>query len=252
MIISENELTAKAAEAEEKLNEAKLLQGSETALSWFCEDFALRFCWSSNAIEGNTLSLDETAALIEYDEVRSGHTYSEYSDAKNLYRAISELLLPLRKENISEEWIKKSNALIMNGSGEYRKIPVKVGTLAETVYIPPTAEKVPSLMEKFLEGVNFSAQSLLEAAKKAAVCHIDFERIHPFADGNGRTGRMILNKQLINSGLLPIALNKTGSYRRAFKVFGRSGDTSLMVYEILSEEVAATCRFLDFYRKANP
>jgi Fic family protein len=252
MIISEQELALKAAEVEKKLLTSKSLEKSEVALSWFYEDFALRFCWSSNAIEGNTLSLDETAALIEYDEVSSGHTYSEYREAKKLYRAISEMLLPFCKSDITSDWIKRSNALIMGGDGEYRKIPVKVGSIIETVYIPPSAEKVPKLMDEFIRNANFGAESLLEAAKKAAVYHIEFERIHPFSDGNGRTGRMILNKQLINLGFAPITLNKTGAYRRAFKIYGRNGDSSLMAYEILSEEEASIERFLDFYEKANP
>ncbi len=56
----------------------------------FIDDFARRLAWSTNAIEGNTLSLDDTIAVIDYDEVRSNHTYSEYSDAKNAYYAIQK------------------------------------------------------------------------------------------------------------------------------------------------------------------
>ena len=59
----------------------------------FTEDFARRFSWSTNAIEGNTLSLEETIAVIDYDEVRSNHTYSEYTDAKNVYYAIQKTVL---------------------------------------------------------------------------------------------------------------------------------------------------------------
>ncbi len=249
MIMSEKELEQKSAEIEEKLCRAQSLAENKTALSWFCDDFALRFCWSSNAIEGNTLSLEETAALIEYDEVRSGHTYSEYQEAKNLYRAISETMIPFKKQEITEEWIKKNNALIINGDGEYRKGPVKIGNLIETVYVPPSAEKIPSLMNEFLQTVNFKAETVFEIINAAANLHMKFERIHPFADGNGRTGRMILNQQLINCGLLPIALNKTGSYRRSFKIYGRNGDTSLLVHEILSEEASSIERLLEFHNK---
>ena len=56
----------------------------------FVEDFAKRFSWSTNAIEGNTLSLEETIAVIDYDEVRSNHTYSEYTDAKKCVLCNSE------------------------------------------------------------------------------------------------------------------------------------------------------------------
>ncbi len=64
----------------------------------FTEDFARRFSWSTNAIEGNTLSLEETIAVIDYDEVKSNHTYSEYTDAKNAYYAIRKMLLPFAKK----------------------------------------------------------------------------------------------------------------------------------------------------------
>ena len=73
----------------------------------FTEDFARRFSWSTNAIEGNTLSLEETIAVIDYDEVRSNHTYSEYTDAKNAYHAIQNMLIPFAKTVIDEAWIKR-------------------------------------------------------------------------------------------------------------------------------------------------
>ena len=66
----------------------------------FIEDFARRFAWSTNAIEGNTLSLEETIAVIDYDEVRSNHTYSEYTDAKNVYHAIQKMLIPFEKKKL--------------------------------------------------------------------------------------------------------------------------------------------------------
>ena len=60
----------------------------------FLDDFEKRFCWSNNALEGNTLSLIETVNLLDYDEVQSGHTYSEYQEAKNVYAAIKKYADP--------------------------------------------------------------------------------------------------------------------------------------------------------------
>ena len=85
----------------------------------FYKDFTYRFCWNSNAIEGNTLSLDETISLLEYDEVRSGHTYSEYEEAKRLNQAISEMLSE-RYTEITEEWLVKAVHLITGRYKEYR------------------------------------------------------------------------------------------------------------------------------------
>ncbi|MCD7717037.1 MAG: hypothetical protein LUI39_11400 [Lachnospiraceae bacterium] len=65
----------------------------ELILQPFTKDFALRFCWSSNALEGNTLTLEETISVIEYDEVYSGHTYREYQKAKNLYASVQKQMI---------------------------------------------------------------------------------------------------------------------------------------------------------------
>ena len=79
---------------EKKLELIKAAKEQPVIMKPFIKDFAYRFCWSSNALEGNTLSLDETICLIDYDEVRSGHTYTEYQEAKNLYKAIKKEMLP--------------------------------------------------------------------------------------------------------------------------------------------------------------
>ncbi len=80
-------------------------QLEELVLEPFLSDFTYRFCWSSNALEGNTLSLEETISLLEYDEVSGGHTFTEYQEAKNLYYAIQKMFLPISKKEITETWI---------------------------------------------------------------------------------------------------------------------------------------------------
>jgi len=64
----------------------------------FCDIMGKRICWSSNNLEGNTLSLEETVELIDFDAVRSGHTYTEYREAMNLFGAIQEFLFKLLEE----------------------------------------------------------------------------------------------------------------------------------------------------------
>ena len=108
----------------------------------FVEDFAKRFSWSTNAIEGNTLSLEETIAVIDYDEVRSNHTYSEYTDAKNVYYAIQKMLLPFAKAVIDEEWIQKANGYIRHMQGEYRDTTIYIGNLSGAVYYPPDPQDI--------------------------------------------------------------------------------------------------------------
>ncbi|MGI6154084.1 MAG: Fic family protein [Christensenellaceae bacterium] len=76
------------------------------------------------------------------------------------------------------------------------------------------------------------AFSLAEAITEIANAHIEFERIHPFKDGNGRTGRIVMNQMLLNKNVLPAAIDHTSKYRQAFKAYDNRGDNSLMVYLI--------------------
>ena len=218
----------------------------------FSEDFSRRFCWSSNALEGNTLSLEETVAVLDYDEVQSGHSYTEYQEAKALHRSICRQLLPLGKRRIDEPWIQKANALLMSSDGGYRTKNIYIGTTLEAVFYPPDFSQVPEAMKKFIKGLvsgDEKSASLPDIFQHIAECHMEFERIHPFADGNGRTGRMILNQQILNYGLLPIAIEPKGSYRQAFRRYDRSGDLSQMIHSLCKSELDAVRRVEQLYEK---
>ena len=208
----------------------------------FTEDFARRFSWSTNAIEGNTLSLEETIAVIDYDEVKSNHTYSEYTDAKNAYYAIRKMLIPFAKKIIDEEWIKQANGYIRHMQGEYRNTAVYIGNLSEAVYYPPDPQDVPTLMNNWIREANIEAVTVKGVFEKIAASHVRFERIHPFSDGNGRTGRMIVNQQLINTGFLPVSIPPTGKYREGFRRYDKGKDLSEMVYVLLKSELESFAR----------
>ena len=85
--------------------------------------------------------------------------------------------------------------------------------------------------------------------EKVAKSHFDFERIHPFKDGNGRVGRMILNQQLINHGLLPVAIGPKSDYRRSFVQYDKNGDMSKLIHEICKEELASIQRIQALVRQ---
>lgn len=214
----------------------------------FWEDFEIRFCWSSNAIEGNTLSLDETIDFLLYDEVQSSHTYQEYTEAKNLYRTIQQYF-PFSKEEITEDWTMCVNAMMRDKQKGYREKNVFIGTMTDAVFYPPDYKKVPELMKEISLEWNDLEGTLKEVLEKITELYFRFERIHPFEDGNGRTGRMILNRQLINIGLLPIALDKISKYRRCFKVYEHKKDVSLLMRLICKSELEAMQRVKELQSK---
>ncbi len=236
-------------ELEQKQNTVKEIMGNNILADAWLSDFVRRFCWSTNALEGNTLSLDEIVQFIDHDEVRSGHKFSEYQEAKNVYQAIMKMLVPFREANIDEKWIKKTNGIVIGEKGEYRKDQVYVGSIAEVVYYPPNHKEVPDLMGKFIQEIDIKDQSIEELFLKIAMQHIAFERIHPFKDGNGRTGRFIINQQLINNGMLPVSILHGGEYRQAFRRYDKKGDYTSMVHVLLKSELESFERVFDLNSK---
>ena len=88
----------------------------------------------------------------------------------------------------------------MMGDEGYRQKNVYIGTTLEAVYYPPSYEKAPECMTEFMKCLSMPGKDIADSLNNIAKNHMDFERIHPFSDGNGRTGRMILNQQMINEG----------------------------------------------------
>jgi Fic family protein len=206
---------------------SKELLGDEMTKEVFEKDFSYRFCWASNHLEGNTLSLNETIEVIEYDEVKAGHTYTEYQEAKNLFNAIQFMGNNIA---ITPNWVKSINGTLLGEESSYRTNEVFIGTVIEEVYMPPKASEVANYMENFFAGVDtFVENDFANVVRKIAETHLSFERIHPFRDGNGRTGRIIFNQQLKNKGIIPISILDKSKYRQAFRIYDRNKDSSLML-----------------------
>ena len=235
---------------EKKLKEISKAKQNRLLYEPFYKDFMYRFCWNSNSIEGNTLSLEETCSLLQYDEVRSGHTFTEYQEAKNLNRAIQKML-SVKNTTITEKWILESVELITGVFSEYRKEDVYVGTMVEAVYYPPHFEHVPQLMKEYIEKINFSDSSISEILRQSAKLHIEFERIHPFQDGNGRTGRLLLNQVLMNHGLLPMIFSNPSKYRQAFRIYDKNQDISLMLHLLIKGECESLRRIKQLEAELN-
>lgn len=220
------------AQIKENLTVLEQVHGDRAAWNLFCSDMRRRMCWNSNAIEGNTLSLDETVALIDYDEVRNGHTYSEYMDAKNMYTAVREYISFEQAQEITINWITAVHTALFGCNTGFRQKNVYIGTIAEVAYQPPQFQRIPELMEEYLLQVNVRETCPEECVRQLAQKHIQFERIHPFIDGNGRTGRCILNQLLLNNGFPPAMIMDKSKYRQAFRQYDKNGATELMEYVI--------------------
>jgi len=171
------------------------------------EDLILRWTYNSNAIEGNTLTLNETKVALEGITIGGKHL-REHFEAINHKEAIEFVeSLVVRDEILSEYSIKSLHALILKNiddknAGSYRNINVLI---SGATHRPPTNIEVPSKMEAFINWYKTKAQTL-HPIERACRVHVDFVGIHPFIDGNGRTSRLLMNFELMKSGFPPVVL----------------------------------------------
>ena len=174
----------------------------------YLEDFITRSTYHSNGIEGSTLTYAETYAILYNDNSFKiqGKEPREIYEAINHKRALEVVFENLNtSKEIDERFIKTLNETInkdIKDTEGYRKVQVFING---TEYIPPEPEKVPNLMNYFIYNYNHDEQDIFI---KIATYHIEFERIHPFEDGNGRTGRLLLNYELIKNNLTPVVITK--------------------------------------------
>lgn len=180
------------------------------------EEFIVEYTYNSNAIEGNTLTLRETDLVLRGLTIdkKSLKDHMEAVGHKEAFDFVRELV----KNNvpISESVIKQIHYLVLadkkEDRGVYRRIPVYImGAQNEPVQPYLIAPKMEQLLMDF-------ANSKEHIVTKLARFHIEFESIHPFIDGNGRTGRLLVNLELMKAGYPPIDIKFTDrlAYYNAF------------------------------------
>jgi Fic family protein len=171
------------------------------------EDLQVRLTFHSNAIEGNTLSLRETQLVIEHGLTIGGHTLSEHLEATNHAAAVRALLAmadartPLALSNVLELHRLVTDRLL-DEAGAWRRGAVSIRGSALQ---PPPASQVPTLMDEWLAWIGGPGLSY-GPVERAAIAHHGFVAVHPFRDGNGRTGRLLLNLLLMRAGYPPALL----------------------------------------------
>ena len=174
----------------------------------YLEDLITRSTYHSNAIEGNTLTYAETYAILYNDNSFkiSGKEPREIYEAINHKKALELVFNKLKSnEDFSESFIKNLNEIInrdIKNTESYRNVQVFI---QGSEHIPPEPQKIPNLMMYYIYNYNHDEQNIFD---KIARYHIEFERIHPFEDGNGRTGRLLINYELLKNNLPPVVITK--------------------------------------------
>lgn len=201
----------------------------------YFEDFITRSTYHSNGIEGNTLSYAETYAILFNDnEFEVSAKPREIYEAINHKYAVNYILNHLDGE-LSERTIKDTAILINRNISEisgYRTVPVRI---RGAEHVPPAPAQIPQQMMYFV--YNYNHTTFDSVYQKLAQMHLQFERIHPFEDGNGRTGRLLLNYELIKNNLAPVVIPK-GQRSDYFEMLGNNDSVALEKFleELSSKE----------------
>jgi len=175
-------------------------KSKEQLYKWLKSELA----YTSNNIEGNTLTRKETRLVIEEDITSSSKPFVHYQEAVNHAKAFDYIIDMLKSgKKINENTVLEIHKRLLSGiddynAGFYRNCPVRI---SGSRVILPNPIKVPDLMKDF-----FAKYEKFDGVADIIKTHLDFVSIHPFSDGNGRCARLLMNLLLMQNGYCPIII----------------------------------------------
>ena len=193
------------------------------------EEKAVDFTYNTNAIEGSTITLDETRRLI-HDKITPAKPFGDIMESMN-HTTVFNDIMNNKFSDLSINLIKKWHLDIFKESksdiaGIYRDYLVKVGN-----YLCPDWQDIPQLMKDFIKWYN-KEKKKLHPVELAAKAHYRFVKIHPFGDGNGRITRLIMNFILhkYDYPILIIEYKKRQSYYHALNQADKKTEWEFLKY----------------------
>lgn len=198
------------------------------------QDFLVDFIYHSNAIEGNSLTWYETELILQGITIahKPLNEHLKVMGQKDAFDYLSEMVLD--KAKLSEALIKEINVMLLMDKrdlrGVYRRVPAQVDGAENPL---PEPYLIPMLMEWLVKG-HLGESGKLHVIEVVTRFHMDFEGIHPFVEGNGRTGRLLLNFGLMQAGYLPIRvrLEDKERYYQAFRDYHLKKEADGMIFLI--------------------
>ena len=176
----------------------------------YMEDMLVRIAHHSTAIEGNTLTQAETISILIHNFIPRDMSEREYYEVKNYRKAFNTLLEADRK--ITTELIKKYNKYIMENLHDLNgKFKTTQNLILGAEFEPTKPYLVPFEIEDWCNNLSYRLENTKTNEEKVEIImdqYIKFEKIHPFNDGNGRTGRLLIIHSCLKEDLEPIIIPK--------------------------------------------
>ncbi|MGY3750733.1 Fic family protein [Vagococcus acidifermentans] len=215
--------------------------------------------YNSNALEGNTITLNETRLILDDGITIAGKSMREHLEIVNLLEAIEYAEdIVKRKQCLTETVIKELHSLVYNklgadtrDRGNYRRLPVEI---VGSQHQPTLPQQIPYEMAKLIKWSQ-KEKEILHPVEYAAALHEKFAAIHPFIDGNGRTGRLLLNFALTEAGYPSVIVKADNEsrliYNNTLETAHVTGDLepfTRYINELVENKLE---RMIDLLEKAN-
>lgn len=236
--------------AKKKLQLSKMRPLTAGELKRLKGEFLVSNTYNSNAIEGNTLTLRETELVLRGVTIdkKPLKDHLEAVGHKEAFEYVCAIVK--EKPKLTERVIKEIHSLVLSDmpqdKGVYRRVQVNIlGAKVEPTNPIFIAEKMAALIKEY----NSSEEP--DLIKKLAIFHIKFECIHPFIDGNGRTGRLLVNLELMKNGFPPIDIKFADrtKYYNAFDAFNEKHDIKPMENLLKNYVLNELNRYLKIIKK---
>lgn len=170
----------------------------------YLEDFKLRFTYNTNAIEGSTITLSETVSIIKDEYIPNGKKVRDVYEVIN-HAMVFDEVVKTKGDDLDVYFIEMVHGKLMDRLlYDCGKFKTSDNFILGADFQTAPASTIELTMKEYVDNLNWQLKNRDDIFNILAESHIGFERIHPFSDGNGRVGRLLINKILLTKNIEPI------------------------------------------------
>ncbi len=227
----------------------RLREERDTKYSWGIYYWTqVQFAYNSNRMEGSKISENQTEVLFDTRKITLSKAEGESIEVDDIIESLNhfkcfDYILDTFNENLSHSYIKKLHEILKRNTKSEDSLLSPIGrykiedNIVGLVQTSPW-ERTTDDMEQLLHGYNFISNKRIMTLEEIVDFHVQYETIHPFADGNGRTGRLIMFKECLKNGIQPFVIRDEVSieYKKSLDDY-RAGDKEKLLNIIKNEQM---------------